>query len=289
MNSSLITIGIPFLNNEKTLKNAIISIIKQTHNNLEIILIDDGSTDSSLKIAKAYASQDNRISVISDGKNLGLISRLNQIIHLAQGEFIARMDADDLMDSERLEKQINYFSSNPNADVVTTGLISLNDCYAPVGKRCCDSETPDMYKVFKNGEGLLHASMLSRTKWSRANMYQAGFDRAEDRELFTRTLGHSIYLIIKEPLYFYLDVQNMSLEKYLLSYKSERLSIVKNWRGKIYLPQVIFLYFRSLLKSFLIRFYFLFGVEHLLFVNKNCKLTIGEEEIIKLKIQEIIK
>lgn len=284
----LVTIGIPFFNNESSLSYSIKSTISQTYNNLEILLIDDGSTDKSLSIAKGYAEKDPRIKIISDGYNRGLISRLNQIIDMAEGDYIARMDADDMMAPERIEKEVTILETCPEVDVVTTGMASIDKTFSPVGKRCCSVTEPDVLKVFKSGEDLLHASMLVRTKWARANKYKQDFDRAEDRELFTRTLNNSRYRIIPEPLYYYYDVQNMTVDKYLMSYQSERKTLLANWSGKISFLNFLLLLLRSFLKSFAIKYYFLLGREELLFRSKNLTLEESEKTVIEKNIRKYL-
>ena len=92
-----ITIGISIYNAELYLADAIKSIISQSFEKWELILIDDGSTDNSLSIAKLFAEQDSRIRIISDGQNKKLPCRLNQIIQEAKYEYITRMDEDDLI------------------------------------------------------------------------------------------------------------------------------------------------------------------------------------------------
>ena len=104
--SELVTIGLPFYNDRLTLELAIKSIFAQTYKNWELILVDDGSTDGSLNIAKKIT--DKRVRIISDEKNKGLIFRLNQIASLAKGKYLARMDADDLMQPTRIEKQVEF-------------------------------------------------------------------------------------------------------------------------------------------------------------------------------------
>jgi glycosyltransferase involved in cell wall biosynthesis len=270
---NLVTVGIPFFNNERTLSYAVKAVLSQTYENIEIFLIDDGSNDKSLEIAKKFEAEDHRCKVISDGKNLGLISRLNQIIDMAQGDFIMRMDADDMLDPDKLYKQISYLLSHPDVDVVTTGMVSLDKKLRPVGKRCCDVTEPHVVNVFKSGEDLLHASMLVRTEWANKNKYLLGFERAEDRELFTRTLGSTKYKIIPEPLYYYVDVQNMTLLKYLKSYESERKAIIANWKNKISFFEMAALVARSLIKSIVIRWYFFLKIEDRLFRGKNSELN----------------
>ena len=117
-NDILVTIGIPFFKDKEYLSAAIQSVINQTYQNWELILMDDGSSDGSLEIAKSF--KDKRIRIVSDGKNKGLPSRLNEIVGLARGEFVARMDADDIMHPERIEKQVDYLIDHPEVNVLGT-------------------------------------------------------------------------------------------------------------------------------------------------------------------------
>lgn len=120
-----ISIGIPFFNAEKYLEDAIKSVLAQTFQNWELILVDDGSTDRSLEIARSFV--DPRIRIISDGSNRRLPYRLNQIINEAKYDIIARMDADDLMAVDRLEKQMKVLNENPEIDLVVTSLYSIGN------------------------------------------------------------------------------------------------------------------------------------------------------------------
>src|SRR5690606_5073350 len=122
-----ISIGIPFFNAECYLEGAIKSIIQQSLKDWELILVDDGSTDNSLDIARYFAQKDTRIRVISDGLNKKLPYRLNQIIKESKGEYIARMDADDLIHPDRLKIQLEFLENNKNFDLVSAGIISIND------------------------------------------------------------------------------------------------------------------------------------------------------------------
>ena len=121
----MISIGIPFYNAEAYLEDAIKSVLAQTFQEWELILVDDGSSDGSLDIAKKYEQLDSRIRVISDGLNKKLPTRLNEIIKEAKFNLIARMDADDLMDIERLEKQYAFLSANPEYDLLQQVCIQL--------------------------------------------------------------------------------------------------------------------------------------------------------------------
>ena len=113
----LVTIAIPAYNCQEYIDYAVQSVINQTYKNWELLLLDDGSTDGTLQKLKAYET-DDRIRIISDGQNRGLIYRLNQSINLAHGRYYARMDADDIMLIHRVQSQIDFLEKNPSIDVV---------------------------------------------------------------------------------------------------------------------------------------------------------------------------
>ena len=123
----MVTIGLPFYNAEKYLALAIESVLQQTYTDWELLLLDDGSTDNSLSIAQSYAQKDSRIKVISDGKNKNLATRLNELPSLAQGLYLARMDADDIMLPARIERQLAVLKAHPEIDVLGTNAYIIND------------------------------------------------------------------------------------------------------------------------------------------------------------------
>lgn len=110
-----ISVVMPVYNAEKYLDEAIESILNQTYKDFEFIIINDGSTDKSLAIIEKYKNQDERIVLISR-ENRGLIASLNEGIELAKGEYIARMDADDISLSQRFKKQLELMEKK-NLDI----------------------------------------------------------------------------------------------------------------------------------------------------------------------------
>ena len=120
----MISVIMPVYNGEKYLREAIESILCQTYSDFEFIILDDGSTDSSLTIIKEYAKMDSRIIFITR-KNKGLVATLNEGLELAKGDFIARMDADDISYPERFAKQIQYFANNPELFLVGTNFRNI--------------------------------------------------------------------------------------------------------------------------------------------------------------------
>lgn len=110
---------------EEYLRTAIESVLNQTYSNFEFIIIDDYSTDNSLEIIKTY--KDERIVIIENKENLGITKSLNRGLAIAKGEYIARMDADDIGLPEKFSKQIEYLENNPQVAVCGTGVELFGD------------------------------------------------------------------------------------------------------------------------------------------------------------------
>ena len=112
----LITVIIPIYNREKYIHECMESVLNQTYKNLEIILVDDGSSDRSLNICKYYERLDNRVKVIIQ-KNQGISIAMRNAFKLSKGKYITRCDSDDINDLSRYEKQIKYIKEK-NLDVI---------------------------------------------------------------------------------------------------------------------------------------------------------------------------
>ncbi|SEM88642.1 Glycosyltransferase involved in cell wall bisynthesis [Paenisporosarcina quisquiliarum] len=208
------TIAIPFFNNQKTLEYAILSVINQTYNDWELILINDGSTDNSLKIAKKYESEKCRI--IDDGENRGLIARLNQAIELTESEYFVRMDSDDIMTPNRLEIQLKILQKNPEIDLVGSSAYIINENNEIIGIRKSLHISQSIDEILKRGL-FIHPTVIGKTEWFRGNLYNYDFNRAEDLELWCRTYKKSNFINLKEPLLFYRDPQKFNIHKFKAS------------------------------------------------------------------------
>jgi len=120
----LVSVVMPVYNGEEFLGEAIQSILSQTFQNFELIIINDGSTDNTLSIIKEFQKKDNRIILISRG-NMGLIYSLNEGIEKSKGAYIARMDADDISLKSRLDKQLEFMKDN-NVDICGSNVQLFN-------------------------------------------------------------------------------------------------------------------------------------------------------------------
>lgn len=191
-----VSIGIPVYNGESFLDKAINSVLFQSFKDFELILLNDGSTDSTLKIMQHYEKVDNRIRVINDGQKKGIVFRLNQLVEESKGEFYARMDADDIMFPERIKIQQEILLKNPEIDVVHSSAISINSKNEILGIK----ENKDYYN---NPTKIIHPSVMGRKNFFLKNRYKEGYCQMEDLELWERTISKYNFKYIDDPLLFY--------------------------------------------------------------------------------------
>lgn len=243
----LVTVGIPFLNPGAAFVEAVQSVFAQTFGDWELILMDDRSTDGSLELVRKI--NDPRVKVFSDGVNRGLPERLNQIARLAQGRFLARMDADDLMHPERLGCQLATIEGMSENSILGASSWIIDERGNIVGKREFIGGQPTVLEVFKWG-GLLHPSIIGHRNWFLDNPYDSNYPRAEDRELFARKVGETHLCNSEDKLYFYRYCRKINIKSYLMSYSTERKVLLNYGPCKLGRMKAYSYYLRSWLKSF---------------------------------------
>ena len=160
----LVTVLLPVYNSEMFLREAIDSILSQSFKDFEFLIINDGSSDNSLNIINSY--HDQRIKLIDNIQNKGLIFSLNKGIDLAKGKYIARMDADDISLPERLETQINYFQKYPNAEVICSPIITITESGGLTKNWEADNNIRTVEEIKKNlpkENCIAHPSVMIKT------------------------------------------------------------------------------------------------------------------------------
>ena len=171
------------------LREAVDSILAQTFADFEFIIVDDCSTDSSRRILDEYSKSDNRIVVIQNLNNLGITKSLNKGLSKARGEFIARMDADDVSLPERFSAQINYLLKHPDYVAVGTEVLIIDPDGLPIGIKGQLTEHEKILETSINGYGgaIIHPSMVARhSAISKIGGYNPDFEVAQDLDLFIR-------------------------------------------------------------------------------------------------------
>lgn len=134
-NQPLISVVMPAYNAGKFLVESLQSIQNQTYQNWELIIVDDASTDNTWSTLKAFSAQDTRIRIFKNKVNSGVSVTANRALSYAKGEFIARMDADDISMPSRFEKQIEYLLKNKNIVAVGTQCDLINSEGVIIGKK----------------------------------------------------------------------------------------------------------------------------------------------------------
>ena len=187
MGVPLVTVLMAVYNGEKYLVEAIESILSQSLQDFEFLIIDDASTDTSRKLIKGF--HDKRINVVSNSENLRLAASLNRGMHLARGEYIARMDADDISLPQRLEKQVAYMEDHREIGVSGTWLECFGDLTG-IWDYPCDSATIKAGMLFQNRLG--HPTVIMRRQWMlrQGLFYDPDFLEAEDYKLWTKCAEH---------------------------------------------------------------------------------------------------
>ena len=170
-------------------KDAVASICAQTFTDFEFILIDDGSTDGSFAVLRAFAERDPRIRLISR-PNVGLTKTLNEGLKLARGAFVARMDADDVALPQRFEKQVQYLRANPDC-VCVGSRVQLIDPLGSTIKDVTDHklahEEIDRDLLAGIGWSVVHpVATMRRNALERVNGYREQFRTSQDLDLFLR-------------------------------------------------------------------------------------------------------
>ena len=202
-----ISVVMAVFNGERFLSEAIASILSQTFPDFEFIIIDDGSTDPSFEIMQAYAKQDNRIRVIVNGKNLGLANSLNIGIANAKGEFIARMDADDISFPDRLDKQVNFLSTHRDIMILGGSQIIIDQDGNP-GSQISFSIQPSVLRwnmLLGNGMIISHPSVMARRDYLLSIGGYSDLRAAQDFELWSRLFEKDFLPIhnLLDPILYY--------------------------------------------------------------------------------------
>lgn len=195
-----VTVLMPVYNGEKYLREAMDSILTQTFTDFEFLIINDGSTDRSVEIIVSY--NDTRIRLVHNENNLKLVATLNKGLDLARGEYIARMDCDDISLPERLARQVAFMEAHPELGICGTwakkidsdGKV-LGDFKSPVGEQ--------MDKYIWRPTPIIHPTAVFRNSVIKSFRYDQNFTDAEDLELWQRVSKVTKLDNLNEYLFLY--------------------------------------------------------------------------------------
>lgn len=196
-----VTVLMPVYNGERFLRQAVDSILAQTCADFELLVIDDGSIDRSLALVQSY--RDPRIHLVQNGVNLGLIATLNRGIELARGDYLLRMDCDDISLPERLQKQVEFLDRNPEVGVCGVWYLEFGECKSKLTRCAPDHASIRCGTLFNPVLG--HPSVLLRRSAfvEHGLRYDPEYQHAEDYELWARALNRFDFANIPELLLYY--------------------------------------------------------------------------------------
>ena len=201
MNNPFVSIIMSVFNDERYLPDSIESILSQTYKNFEFIIVNDGSSDSSLKILEHYAALDDRI-VLLDQKNHGLTKSLNRALGICKGDYIARMDSDDISDSLRIEKQIDFLMKNQEYALVGTNVVKIDKNGKQLYINSTKYRDNSIRKTLKYRNCFAHGSVMINSKIISGKIrYDEDFKYAQDYKLWTSIAKSHKVANLKEPLY----------------------------------------------------------------------------------------
>ena len=253
----------PVYNREKYLPECIESILNQTFEDFEFILIDDHSTDGTSKIIKEYELKDNRIKFLSNKLNIGATQSFNNGLKISVGKYIARMDSDDISLPDRFQKQIDILENWDELEVIGTGAILINGNGVEIGRKKFPSDYKKIKKILMTGVPVFDPSVIIRSETLKriggfdnrlapADDYHLWLSLFKNKKLISNLNDYLIKYRIHETNLSKLQLSEqlkktfiakkiyeskLSIDDYLQTYKNDHLNefetiIVKKWKNR---------------------------------------------------------
>jgi glycosyltransferase involved in cell wall biosynthesis len=223
-----VSILLPVYNSELYIREAVESILAQTFSNLELIIINDGSTDRSVEILDEYQTVDDRIRLYQHPQNQGLIATLNHGLQLVRGEYLAQMHADDISLPERIMRQVHALDADPDLVIVGSAyeLITQQGEFIRVDRLPVPDTSIRWHLLFHSS--FAHPSVMMRIDVLRRNnlTYNPQMILAEDYDLWSRLIGYGKGTNIDFPLIKYRQhpTQGSKLNPTELSNNADKIS-----------------------------------------------------------------
>ena len=203
LSEPLVSVVIPVFNALPYLDRALESLVEQTYPNIEVIAVDDGSTDSSSDTLARWAIRDRRIRVLKQGR-AGFVRALKNGCAAARGTYLARLDADDVALTDRIERQVEHLESNPNVALLGGAAIFLDDTGKPFVTVGYPSRHEDLVDALETSCPFVHSAVIMRTRAFRAvGGYREIFPRGEDYDLWLRLSERFTNANLEEPVVGY--------------------------------------------------------------------------------------
>jgi len=204
MHNPSVTYIMAAFNNEATISKSINSILAQDYCNFDILLLDDGSSDSTYDIMKKFADDSNKIKVLRNSKNIGLTKSLNILINQSNSEFISRQDADDFSYPNRTSSQMKFLIKNQLDACTALALRSDNNKNIPRVSRYVPLRLITKYK-----NPFIHGTLLvNRKKLNSVNNYDENFELAQDYKLMLDFIKKKYKVKIQKKVLYQINMEN---------------------------------------------------------------------------------
>lgn len=224
----LVSVLMPAYNAEKYISESIESILNQSFKNFELLIVDDASTDSTLRIAKRFEKIDQRIQVFANKKNLNIAANRNFLLTRSNGDFIAWQDADDISVPQRLEWQVEYLNRHPKVGIVG-GYLEIFDLNENKSIRKYDEDDLNLRKkIFRYSPVAQPAAMIRKEILSEVGEYGLNLSPAEDIDMSFRIGTISKFANIQKVVLQYRNYPDSSTYKKLR--KIEIITIITRWK-----------------------------------------------------------
>lgn len=225
----LVSVMIPVYNGEKEIPLSLESLFNQTYTNWECIMVDDGSTDKTLKVVKKF--KDDRIKLFSFKENKGRPYARQKALEEASGKYIAMLDADDWYYPEKLAVQVAYMETHENCVLFSSGMaiteknneLDVIQCAGNKEILTYHFSNPINYKVVP------HAPSMMRTENAKKVKYDLSLHVGQDQDFMIRLLKDQDYALYQEVLYVYNLGGSLTLKKYISGQKAT----IKLWTKQL--------------------------------------------------------
>jgi len=263
MSTPKISVVLAVHNGMPYLRSALKSILDQAFEDLEFIVVNDASSDESGKYLKGL--KDHRIRIITNTKKIGLTKSLNKAIRKSRGEYIARMDADDISDKKRLQVQINFLEKNPKIAAVGSSAKLIDENNKISGVVNMPQSNQEIKRALPSYNPFIHASIVIRKEAIvEIGLYDESFLFAQDYDLMLRLASRFKVENIKKPLIFLRRHSKTTswskMDKQLKFALQARIKAVKNgdlklWQTVYLVKPIISSFFPVTLKKPIITFF----------------------------------
>jgi len=199
-NDPAVTVLMAVRNGERHLRAAIESVLEQTFLDFEFLIVDDASADATGVVISSY--DDPRIRLVENSEHRGLTASLNRGVGLARGRYLARMDADDLSDPERLERQVEFLEAHPECALVATYARKIDSNGSEVGVARTPVSAEETRQLLRRGNCITHGTVMIRSDaLRRVGAYDPAMERSQDYDLWLRLSEQSDLGTLPEFLY----------------------------------------------------------------------------------------